>query len=290
VGQRATRSTRTTRGTFPLFSSSTSPPLPLFPSFPFVLILILPLSHSVGWVFTGLLLTKSMIGALDFSTKRLLLFVLFPDRLPLSSRRSRCPHHSRHLTSPGSHSWSHRHPRLRCHDHLVVRSHAFFLIFFAHSYPSLLSATGTSASSSSTTRKSVRRLHRSFFPPSPADPSPSPQDSLSDCGRLMFGRAGSISFGVAYWLFCVFVAGSAMIGEFPPLSFFSFAPTPFGLLRYSLTSPFDRYLDRFQRHLPSWHLHGRLRPCRRPHYPTFRLHASSRKPQVAFLGAFALSL
>lgn len=28
----------------------------------------------------------------------------------------------------------------------------------------------------------------------------------------MFGRAGSITFGCAYWLFCTFVAGSAFIG------------------------------------------------------------------------------
>ncbi|GAA5896528.1 hypothetical protein JCM6882_005719 [Rhodosporidiobolus microsporus] len=36
--------------------------------------------------------------------------------------------------------------------------------------------------------------------------------SLADAGRLIFGRAGSITFGIAYWLFCTFVAGSAFVG------------------------------------------------------------------------------
>jgi hypothetical protein len=156
AAQRATKSTRTTRGTFPLF------PRRFFPSFPppvslFLLTLLRFLSHSVGWVSTGILLTKSMIGALDSSPKRFLLFVLFPNHLPLSSRRSRCPYYSWHLPSPGSHSRSYRHPRLRCHDDLVVRSPFSPSCFCADLDPSLLSATGTSASSSSTIPKSVRR-------------------------------------------------------------------------------------------------------------------------------------
>ncbi|GAA5875966.1 hypothetical protein JCM8547_000667 [Rhodosporidiobolus lusitaniae] len=36
--------------------------------------------------------------------------------------------------------------------------------------------------------------------------------SLADCGRLMFGKWGSYTFGAAYWLFTTFVAGSAFIG------------------------------------------------------------------------------
>ncbi|GAA5875989.1 hypothetical protein JCM8547_000672 [Rhodosporidiobolus lusitaniae] len=36
--------------------------------------------------------------------------------------------------------------------------------------------------------------------------------SLADCGRVMFGKWGSYTFGAAYWLFVTFVAGSAFIG------------------------------------------------------------------------------
>ncbi|BGP40554.1 hypothetical protein JCM10449v2_004516 [Rhodotorula kratochvilovae] len=35
--------------------------------------------------------------------------------------------------------------------------------------------------------------------------------SISDCGSLMFGRFGGELFGVAYWLFCTFTCGSALL-------------------------------------------------------------------------------
>ncbi|GAA5843515.1 hypothetical protein JCM9279_000776 [Rhodotorula babjevae] len=35
--------------------------------------------------------------------------------------------------------------------------------------------------------------------------------SISDCGTLMFGKWCGELFGVAYWLFCTFVAGSALL-------------------------------------------------------------------------------